>query len=147
LENNFLRNINAPFTYLRYIDDIFIIWTDTEDALHNFINSFNRFHKNIKFTSHVSKTEINFLDVTVSISDSTISTKVYRKPTDSPQYLHFQSEHPKHIKTALPYSLLSRCKRICTKDSDFENNIHIIKSRFQDRGYPSEILNDAVSKI
>ena len=46
---------NAPlkpekFVWWRYIDDIFMIWTEGEDSLKTFINDINSIHLTIKFT-------------------------------------------------------------------------------------------------
>src|SRR5690606_21304810 len=98
LEKSFLETQLKPLVYLRYIDDIFIIWQHGISQLHSFIQNFNNFHPSIKFTSNISSSEINFLDVNVKIINGCITTSLYRKPTDSPQYLHFASEHPKHVK-------------------------------------------------
>ena len=44
-------------------------------------------HPIIKFTSEWSKTSINFLDVTVSLTKGVTEPDLYVKPTDSHQYL------------------------------------------------------------
>ena len=55
-------------------------------------------HPTIKFTADWSKTSINFLDVTVSITKGIIETDLYVKPTDSHQYLLTSSCHPFYCK-------------------------------------------------
>ena len=63
---------NAPFkphTWLRYIDDIFIIGTEGLDNLKIFIDYLNNIHSTFKFTSSHSFTNIPFLDVSVSLTD------------------------------------------------------------------------------
>ena len=42
---------HQPHTWWRFIDDIFMIWTHTEDDLHAFISYLNSRHPTIKFTS------------------------------------------------------------------------------------------------
>ncbi|CAN7945344.1 unnamed protein product [Ixodes hexagonus] len=54
-----------PVIYLRYIDDIFIIWNDTEDTLNSFLGYLNGCHRTIKFTCNYSSNVMNFLDVNV----------------------------------------------------------------------------------
>ena len=54
--------------WLRYIDDIFFVWTHGENKLDEFLESLNSFHPNLKFTSERSEQEINFLDITVQLS-------------------------------------------------------------------------------
>ncbi|CAN7950103.1 unnamed protein product [Ixodes hexagonus] len=51
LESNFLSDCALkPLVYKRYIDDIFLIWSNGETELINFISSFNKVHPNIKFS-------------------------------------------------------------------------------------------------
>ena len=49
----------------RYIDDIFIIWTGTEDQLQTFLQNINKIHPTIKFTYESDSQELTFLDMTV----------------------------------------------------------------------------------
>ena len=93
---------NAPFqphTWLRCIDDIFMIWTEGLDNLKIFIDYLNNIHSTIKFTSSHSSTNIPSLDVSVSLTnDGSISTDLYTKPTDKHQHLLYSSCHPLHTK-------------------------------------------------
>ena len=109
---------NAPFqphTWLRYIDDIFMIWTEGLDILKIFIDYLNNIRSTIKFTSSQSSTNITFLDVNVSLTnDGNISTDLYTKPTDKHQHLLYSSCHPLHTKKAITFSLALRLRRICS---------------------------------
>ena len=109
-EKNALRN--APFqphTWLRYIDDIFMIWTESPENLKIFIDFLNNIHPTIKFTSSHSPTNVPFLDVNVSLtSDGNINTDLYTKSTDKHQHLLYSSCHPLHTKKAIPFSLALR---------------------------------------
>ena len=53
--------------WLRFIDDIFMIWPHGKEELDQFIHYLNHIHEKIKFTSEVSTKEVNFLDTTVKI--------------------------------------------------------------------------------
>ena len=59
-----------PLIWLRFIDDIFTIWTHGEDKLEEFITYLNGIHPTINFTSEYSYTNISFLDTTVKINDN-----------------------------------------------------------------------------
>ena len=48
------------WVWLRYIDEIFFIWTHGENKLYTFPENLNSFHVNLKFTSECSRQEINF---------------------------------------------------------------------------------------
>ncbi|XP_041417139.1 uncharacterized protein LOC108704076 isoform X2 [Xenopus laevis] len=54
-------------TWLRYIDDLFFIWQDTEEKLQSFCEYLNTRLPTIKFTLEFDKTEIHFLDVKVEM--------------------------------------------------------------------------------
>ena len=51
--------------YLRYIVDIFLIWTGTKEELDKLMNHLNKIHPSIKFDYENSNKEINFLDTFV----------------------------------------------------------------------------------
>jgi hypothetical protein len=72
----------------RFIDDVFIIWTDTEEQFLNFMDEINNLHDTIKFTHSYDLNEksMTFLDMTIKIAKNQIVTDLYRKPTDKIQY-------------------------------------------------------------
>ena len=51
--------------YLRFIDDIFMAWTKSDNQLKSFINEINKKHHSIKFDFKFSKEKIKFLDTLV----------------------------------------------------------------------------------
>ena len=66
---------NLSDFYLRFIDDIFLIWNGTKTEFDNFLKKINE-------CGRMSKTEINFLDTTVFKVNNKLRTKLYVKPTD-----------------------------------------------------------------
>ena len=59
-----------PLIWLRFIDDIFMIWTHGQDKPTEFIKYLNKIHPTIKFTNELSLKQINFLDKTVKVNNS-----------------------------------------------------------------------------
>ena len=105
VETEFLKTqAIKPWLWKRFIDDIFFIWTDSEENLNKFLKDLNEFHRNLKFTHEKSKEKINFLDLVSKLTDRKIVTDLYWKPTDSYQYLHYDSCHAEHIKTSIIFS-------------------------------------------
>ena len=51
--------------YLRYIGDIFLIWTGALDELNKFIAKINKDHSSTKFGFNYSSNSVNFLDITL----------------------------------------------------------------------------------
>jgi hypothetical protein len=149
--NSFEANAlaNAPFkphTWWRYIDDIFMIWTEGDDHLNVFINYLNNIHPTIKFTSSHSQTEIPYLDVTVSLHNGNIHTDLYTKPTDKHQHLLYSSCHPYHTKKAIPFSLALRLRRICSSDETFKNRTNELLTYLIKRGYKRNFVNKQIER-
>ena len=130
---------NAPFqphTWLRYIDDIFMIWTEGPDKLKIFIDYLNNIHSTVKFTSSHSSTNVPFLDVSVSLTnDGSISTDLYTRPTDEHQHLLHSSCYPLHTKKVIPFSLALRLRRICSTDATFNARAAQLTTYLLKRGY------------
>ena len=135
-----------PTIWLRYIDDIFMIWDHGRDELTEFINHLNSSNENIKFTSEISDHELNFLDVTVCVSDNKLTTDLYTKPTDRNTYLPFDSAHPNHCMRGLPYGQFLRIRRICSKDDDFKRHASKKAAQLLQHGYPKKLLLEALLK-
>ena len=116
--DNFETNNIYPTTkqktklYLRFIDDIFMLWTGTLAELEVFEKSINEIHHSIKLTFEHSYKEINFLDTTITISSNgRLETKIFKKPTDRSNYLHNTSYHPNSLKNNIPYGQALRLKK------------------------------------
>ena len=106
-----------PHTWWRYVDDIFIIWTEGEDSLRDFIDYLNSAHRMIKFTSKWSYKEVEFPDVKVINDSRKLETDVYINPTDSHQYLHQASCHPNSCKRGIRYVQALRLRRKFCKET------------------------------
>ena len=116
LESRFLRSVPVkPFKWLRYIDDVFCIWTHGEDSFNDFLARLNSSDPSIHFTEEHSQCRVPFLDVMVEkAADNTVLLDLYTKQTDTHMYLHPASCHPGHVKNAIAYGQALRILRICT---------------------------------
>ena len=57
-----------PIEWIKFIDDIFAIWTHGIEKLQKFLSYINNFHPTIKFDNTYSYKSVNFLDTTVYIN-------------------------------------------------------------------------------
>ena len=147
IEEEFLKSqTKIPRIWLRFIDDIFMVWNHTGKELDTFITYLNTFYPTIKFTMETSEFGLPFLD-TFIYKDQQLKTRVYHKPTDNKQYLLYTSCHPKQHKDAIPYGLLVRAKRICTKNEEFISEARSIIRILRTRKYPDHTLISAVNRI
>ena len=133
-----------PTLWVRFIDDIFIIWEHGPEELQKFLDHLNRVHNTIKFTSHSSREKVNFLDTWISTrTDGFLDTDLYRKPTDSNNYLEFTSAHPYHTKKGIPLGQFLRLHRICREKSSFVEHSIDKGKHFLRRGYPLDLIKQA----
>ena len=95
IEEEFLKKQKYEhFKWIRYIGDIFFIWTHAEDKLKTFLENLNQFLPNIKFTHQPGKESILVLDLTVKLSLGKLETDLHIKPTVRHQYLHYSFSYP-----------------------------------------------------
>lgn len=133
--------------YLRYIDDIFMIWKGSRQELEAFITEINSVHNSIKFEVNFSKRSVNFLDTTVTFTpDHSIKSSLYQKPTDRHNFLHHKSYHPSSTKKSLPYSQALRIRRICSSVEEEKEALEKLKDQFKARGYKEPLVHEAVRR-
>ena len=108
---------------------------------------FNNFNPNIKFTHEFSEASINFLDLYIKFSNGKLQTSLYVKPTDSHQYLHFQSSRPKHTKKSIVYSQTVRVSRACSQEEDYKNCCNQMKSWLLRRSCSEHLIDTKMKKV
>ena len=126
LEKKIFENTNfKPLLWLRYLDDIFCIWTEGLERLQEFYQYLNSFRPTINFTMEFSKEQINFLDVKISQKEGPLQTDLYYKSTDTHQFLHFRFCHCYVYKKSIPYGQAIRLKRICSNEENYLHDLRI----------------------
>ena len=148
LEAKLLKNApHQPALYLRYIDDIFLIFTGSETELTEFIEYMNSQHRTIKFTAEYSKERVPFLDTwVIKNAENRIYTELFTKPTDTHNCFLYSSCHPTHCKNGGPYGEFLRIRRNCTLNTDYETHSKKRVEHYAKRGYPRTLLNEAKDK-
>ncbi|XP_063797620.1 interleukin-17 receptor E [Pseudophryne corroboree] len=123
-----------PF-FTRYIDDLFLIWTGTEQDFNILMTAINTMESTIKFTYQMSSQSVNYLDVQISVTNGKICTSLYKKATDRNTILHANSQHPNSTKRGLPFSQFLRIHRISDDIVNAEREINDMMKQFMLRGY------------
>ena len=75
--------------------------THGKEKLQKFLNDFNKYHPNIKFTRVFDEESISFLDLKVSLSKGHLTSNLHVKSIDRHHYLYFTSAHPNHTKRSI----------------------------------------------
>ena len=148
VETEFLETqTDKLFWSVRYIDDIFFIWTHGKEKLKIFLEDLNKFHPNLKFTSDSSEENVAFLDLKVKLKQGKIETDLHVKSTDRHQYLHYTPSHPEHTKQLIVFSQSLRVSRICCQAEDFRKHTTEMRSWFYKRGYPKGLVEKEMGKV
>ena len=114
-----------PLKWARYIDDIWGLWKGDKGSFTQFLASINNlFPRELEFTAEFTSTNLPFLDLSLTLSDGVIYTKLYTKPqcTD-PMYVDYSSFHPRNVLDNIAFSQALRFKAICSNISD-KKKIH-----------------------
>ncbi|GJQ69265.1 hypothetical protein Trydic_g6405 [Trypoxylus dichotomus] len=87
---------------------------------------------------------IPFLDVLVhKQSDGALQTTIYKKPTHTGQYLHFESNHPQNVKLDVTESLYNRPQEVYSNDGDREDEFRYITNTPKLNEYTEKTLSKA----
>ena len=131
-----------PVFYRRYVDDIFVLFESAEH-LSKFHNHFNTCHPNMFFSFEQEKNgKWSFLDIEVSREKGKFVTTVYRNPTFSSVYTHFESFLPTIYKFDMVYTLAHPCFKICSDWTKFHEELSFLKQAFLENGYPLSFIDN-----
>ena len=134
--------------FLRYIDDIFMVWTKSEKQLKNFMSELNRKHPSIKFDFKFDSKQIDFLDTLVYIDQQNkLQTTLFRKSSDHQNFLNAKSEYPYSLKKSIPYSQALRIRRICPTFQDYHINSRKLIEQFVYKGYKKDVVIQQIQKV
>ena len=157
IANLFLENLETralsttphpPSLWKRYVDDtLTIIKRDHKDT---FLDHLNSMDANIKFTSEDPKQDgsISFLDVLIiPEEDGKLNTTIFRKPTHTDMYLHWDSHHNIPSKYSVIGTLYHRANTICSTTQYLQDEEKHLDQALKKCKYPSWAINRARMKI
>ena len=118
---------------------------------HTFLSCLNNLHPSIVYTLEPAKQVViknelvqtlEFLDVTVILhSNGIIESDVHYKPTNSHQYLNYESFHPLHCKNNIPFNLAKRIIVFVTCSEKMEFRLRELKLWLLKCNYPETIID------
>jgi hypothetical protein len=132
--------------YFRYLDDILIIYDTSKMPLNHISSLLNDLHENLNFKLETSGRKVNFIDITINVEGNVVETDMFYKPTDTKQYLNFHSNHPRHVKIALPYNLARRICTIVSNENIRYNRLNEMKGCLKKCNYPKQLIEDGITK-
>ena len=96
-------DIFNPELYLRYVDDIFCVFK-SQIHVQQFFGIINNLHCNLKFTYELGPDQLPFLDTKITLPTDdfkSVTSSVYRKPSNTNVLLNFSAMCPKNWKLGL----------------------------------------------
>ena len=133
-----------PEYYNRYMDDTFLLFRSM-DHIKKFFRYINSRHKNMSFTFEVEEGgKLAFLDVLITRDGGSFLTSVYRKPTFSGLYSHYESFMPRTYKAGLIYTLLHRAFTLCSTWEKFHEEVCTLRQTFLKNAYPGFFIDKCI---
>ncbi|XP_046570134.1 uncharacterized protein LOC124278477 [Haliotis rubra] len=134
-----------PTCWFRKVDDTFVILPKNNDPT-ALLQHLNQQHPRIQFTIETeTNSQLPFLDVLVTrTTDNTIQTSVYRKPTHTDQYIHFDSNHSVRTKTGIISTLTRRALNLpsVTPQPELKHLRHVFT---QLNNYPTKLVDRVIN--
>lgn len=151
LENKRILFSDNPFhtaiaLWKRYIDDIFMIWQDSDHLLSQFLHWLNNNCSGLQFTLCKDKHSIPFLDLNITHRGGVLFTSLYRKPAERNTLLSYSSHHPRALRDSLPYSQFLRIRRNCCLKEDYFHEAAHLSEKLSLRGYPRRLIRASLKR-
>ena len=135
----FERIMGAETTWLRYVDDVFVLVPEGTD-LKEKLNQLNAVEKRIQFTLETEENgTLAFLDVMIMKRGSSVKYEVFRKETNREDYIHYFSAHSDRVKSGVVIGFFLRAHRICS-DEHLSSEIDHISKSFLKLKYPKSFI-------
>ena len=131
-----------PTLWKRFVDDTFTIIKETHKEA--FLEHLNSINNNIQFTYEepCDDGSIPFLDMLITPDEEgRLNTTVYRKPTHTDQYLHWDSHHAISSKYSVIGTLFHKAKTICSGPQQLQKEEEHLYKSLRRCKYPTQALN------
>jgi hypothetical protein len=92
---------------------------------------------NLKITIEANKTHVDFLDITMDLTDG--QHKPFMKPNNTPLYVHKDSNHPPSIIRNIPESINKRLSAISSNETVFNQSIAPYQEALKNSNYSIEL--------
>ena len=137
---------------MTFLDDILMMWTGETVELQQFLDHLNGMMHTINFTIEQNKNSNTFLYLEVYKGKrfqehGILDIKPFKKTTNPQNFLHFESCHPKTTFSTIVKGELLRALHSSSDTEAYTNTIKNLFTRFQQRGYPKDLLMEISSSI
>lgn len=134
--------------YCRYVDDILIIINAATAEVPSLSNEFCSLHPKMIFTHQIMSADcsINYLDLTLTLSNNHITFAIYRKPTTSDAVIHSTSCHPYSHKVSFFSSMIDRVCDLPLNSETVEQELANLRHIAGTNGYQASLVDRLYSR-
>nr|VZI40667.1 unnamed protein product [Spirometra erinaceieuropaei] len=131
---------HEPVFWRRYVDDTFVIVK--KNMLQHFHSLINAVFPDIKFTwEEKQEQQLPFVDVFFRRNlNGELEMTVYRKSTNTTQFLGFHSNYPVAHKRSCVKTLFKRIQTYCSKPEDRTREARYLRDHFVQNGNPRAFI-------
>ena len=141
VEAKFTENGICPKLYERYVDDLFMLVTSSNEA-DQYFDTLNSLHPSIKFTMEKEVDGcLAFLDILIKRTDGKFKTMLYRKPTDTGLTMNYLAVAPTIFKRNLVIGEAKRVTRRCSEFCDKNRALLELRERLGKNQYPNRFID------
>ena len=134
--------LTRPRLWKRYVDDTSCILRkgSTEELLHHL----NGVRPTIKFTVEQKEDRtLPLLDTLLRRRENgSLDVSVYRKPTHTDQYLHFESQHPTHMKGGVVRCFHDTARGIISMQDNHQKEVDHLARVLKQNAYPANFIRN-----
>ena len=147
MEDQLEQKSMIPSFYRRYVDDTLLTMPNTESAT-DFLQVLNNVHPSLPFTMELELDgSIPFLGTVLTRCGGTLTTEVYRKPTDTGLLLHFQSHVDNRYKKGLVNTMVNRAYRVSSTTEGFTQECNKLRTMFSKLRYLKTLVDSSINKF
>ena len=131
------NTIQGPSFYQRYVDDTLVTMPLNTKSATDFLQVLNSVHPSLSFTMKLEhEGSIPFLGTVLTRCGATLTTKFYRKPTDTGLSLPFQSHVDSRYKKGLVNTMVNCACRLSFTKEGFAKERNELCTMFSRLRYP-----------
>ena len=141
-----------PVKWLRFLDDVLMLWQGSRGELDDFHNHLNRQMSSITFTMEASAESAIFLDLNISKGSrfrekGILDVALHVKETNPQCFLHYSSCHPFQTFRTILRGEIMRTLRCTSSPVTFTSILERLLDKFRSRGYPEWLIRQETDVI
>lgn len=146
------HGIKQPLLFLRYRDDIIVIYLDNDgkglEEIIKLFNFCNKYHPDIKFTmTKPSNIGSVMLNTYLFFKNNLLHTRPHSKECDTHCYLMPNSSHPLHTVRNIPYGIAQTVFKISSDPESYTHAKLEYSEYLSKRGYSEDSINESFEKV